>query len=163
MSDRTLLNTGDLSKTVLKGILGQMKKTSEKSKTSQVVQCKEYTWQCRGCKRYGFIPWVRKILWNRKWQPTPVFLPGKLHGQRSLVGYNPWGCKESDRTVQLSIYASPEREALGITLVWGNFLAPDNGPLAFPLPHAFLHSACPPPTQSTPSLRILLSKSELSL
>ena len=76
-----------------------MKKTSEKSKTSQVVQCKEYTWQCRGCKRYGFIPWVRKILWNRKWQPTPVFLPGKLHGQRSLVGYNPWGCKESDMTV----------------------------------------------------------------
>ena len=40
--------------------------------------------------------WVRKILWRRKWQPTPVFLPGKSHGQRSLVGYSPWGRKESD-------------------------------------------------------------------
>ena len=36
-----------------------------------------------------FNPWVRKI----PWQPTPVFLPGKFHGQRSLTGYNPWGCK----------------------------------------------------------------------
>ena len=39
------------------------------------------------CKRCGFDPWVRKIPWRRKWQPTPVFLPGKSHGQRSLVGY----------------------------------------------------------------------------
>ena len=36
-----------------------------------------------------------------KWQPTPVFLPGKFHGQKSLVGYSPWGCKESDMTEQL--------------------------------------------------------------
>ena len=36
---------------------------------------------------------VRKFRWRRKWQPTPVFLPGKFHGQRSLVGYGPWGCK----------------------------------------------------------------------
>ena len=40
-------------------------------------------------------------LWRRKWQPTPVLLPGKFHGQRSLVGYSPWGCKESDTTEQL--------------------------------------------------------------
>ena len=40
--------------------------------------------------------WVRKIPWERKWQPTPVFLPRKSHGQRSLGGYSPWGCKESD-------------------------------------------------------------------
>ena len=44
----------------------------------------------------GFSPWVEKIPWRRKWQPTPLFLPGKSHGQRSLVGYSPWGCKESD-------------------------------------------------------------------
>ena len=44
-------------------------------------------------KRCGFDPWVEKILWSRKEQPTPVFLPGKLHGQRSLVGYNPGGAK----------------------------------------------------------------------
>ena len=41
----------------------------------------------------GFDPWVRKVPWRRKWQPTPVFLPGKPHGQRSLVGYSPWGRK----------------------------------------------------------------------
>ena len=51
------------------------------------------------CRSLGFspwlrrIPWVGKILWRRKWQPTPVFLPGKSHGQRSLAGYSPWGCK----------------------------------------------------------------------
>ena len=38
-------------------------------------------------------PWVRKILWRREWQPTPVFLSGKSHGQRSLVSYSPWGCR----------------------------------------------------------------------
>ena len=41
---------------------------------------------------------VRKIPWRRKWQPTPVFLPRESHGQRSLVGYSPWGRKESDVT-----------------------------------------------------------------
>ena len=42
--------------------------------------------------------WHRKILLRRKWQPTPVFLPGKFHRQRSLVGYSPWGHKELDMT-----------------------------------------------------------------
>ena len=46
----------------------------------------------------GSIPGSGKIPWRRKWQPTPVFLPGKSHGQRSLVGSGPWGCKESDMT-----------------------------------------------------------------
>ena len=40
--------------------------------------------------------------WRRKWQPTLVFLPGESHGQRSLVGYSPWGCKESETTEQLT-------------------------------------------------------------
>ena len=43
-------------------------------------------------RRRGFNPWSRKIPWERKWQLTPVFLPGRSHGQRSLVGYSPWGC-----------------------------------------------------------------------
>ena len=51
----------------------------------------------------GFDPWVEKILWRRKWQPTPVLLPGKSHGWKSLVGYSPWGCKESDTTEQLHL------------------------------------------------------------
>ena len=50
------------------------------------------------CRRFEFDPWVRKIPWRRKRQPTPVFLPGKSYRQGSLVGYSPWGLKESDRT-----------------------------------------------------------------
>ena len=46
----------------------------------------------------GSHAWVRKIPWRRAWQPTPVFLPGESHRQRSLVGYSPWGCKGSDIT-----------------------------------------------------------------
>ena len=43
------------------------------------------------CRKFGFDPWVRKIPWRRKWQPTPVFLLGEFHGQRNLVGYSPQG------------------------------------------------------------------------
>ena len=55
--------------------------------------------------RPGFDLWVGKIPWRRKWQPTPVLLPGKSHGQRSLVGYGPWGHKESDTTKRLHFWA----------------------------------------------------------
>ena len=76
----------------------------------------EYSWSARGVlpsggsalkgsarqgRRCGFNPWVRKIPQRRAWQPTPVFLPGGFHGQRSLVGYSPWSHKESDTTEQL--------------------------------------------------------------
>ena len=54
---------------------------------------------CRGC---GFDPWVGKIPWRRQWQPTPVSLPGKSYGQRSRVGYSPWGHRGSDPTEWLS-------------------------------------------------------------
>ena len=60
---------------------------------------KEFPCQCR---RHWFDPWDRKIPWRRKWWPIPVFLPGRFHGQRSLVGYSPWGQKESDTTEQLT-------------------------------------------------------------
>ena len=43
-------------------------------------------------------PWAKKIPWRSKWQPTPVLLPGKSHGQRSLAGYSPKGHKQSDET-----------------------------------------------------------------
>ena len=52
-----------------------------------------------------FDPWVGKIPWRRKWQPTPVFLLGKSHGQRSLAGDSPWGYKESDTTEWLQCTA----------------------------------------------------------
>ena len=54
---------------------------------------KETTCQCRRCMRCRFDHQVGKIPWRRKWQPIPVFLPGKSQGQRSLTGYNWWGCK----------------------------------------------------------------------
>ena len=50
----------------------------------------------------GFNFWIRKIPWRKNWQPTPVFLPGEFHGQRSLAGYSPWDCKESDTTEWLT-------------------------------------------------------------
>ena len=54
---------------------------------------KEPSCQCRSC---GLDPWVGKIPWRRKWQPTPIFLFGEFRGQRRLVGYSPQGQKESD-------------------------------------------------------------------
>ena len=63
---------------------------------------KESSCQYRKHKGYSFNPWVGKIPWRRKWQPTPLFLSGESHGQRSLVGYNPLGCRESDTTERLS-------------------------------------------------------------
>ena len=55
-----------------------------------VKKKKKTTCQYRRCHRRRFDPWVGKIPWRRAWQPTPVFLPGELHGQRSLAGYSPW-------------------------------------------------------------------------
>ena len=55
---------------------------------------KEPACQYRRHKSHRFDPWVKRIPWRRKWQPPPVFVPGKVHGQRSLVGYSPWGHKE---------------------------------------------------------------------
>ena len=53
---------------------------------------------CLKCGRPRFDSWVGKIPWRRKWQSTPGLMPGKSHGQRSLVGYSPWGRKGSDTT-----------------------------------------------------------------
>ena len=55
---------------------------------------KETTCQCRRCNRLGFNPWVKNNPWRRAWPPTPVFLPEKSYGRRSLVDYDPKGGKE---------------------------------------------------------------------
>ena len=73
---------------------------------------KEPTCQCRRCKRHRFSPWPGKIPCSRKWQPAPVFLPGKYQGQRSLVGYSPWGHKDipdlatKQRSLHVNIHES---------------------------------------------------------
>ena len=61
------------------------------------------------CRRHVFDPWVRKIPWRKKWQPTPVLLPGEFHGQRNLEGYSPWDYKESDMTVWLTHFQRLEK------------------------------------------------------
>ena len=63
---------------------------------------KESACQCKRLRRLEFDPWVRKTPWRKKWQPTPVFLPEKSHGQRSPVRHSPQDCKESGTTEQLS-------------------------------------------------------------
>ena len=70
---------------------------------SGVEECGLFWWlrQQRNfpqCRRPGFSPWIGKIPCRREWLPTPRFLPREFHGQRSLEGYRPWGCKESDAT-----------------------------------------------------------------
>ena len=74
---------------------------------------KESACQCRRHRRRGFSHWVGKIPWRRKWQHTPVFLPGESHGQRSLAGCSLWGHKRVRTellTVSLSTFRSEPRE-----------------------------------------------------
>ena len=81
---------------------------------------------CLQCRRPGFNPWVGKIPWRRKWQSTPVLLPVKSHGQRSLAGCSPWDCKESDTTERIH-FTSLHFKAVSksgfwalILVVWAN-------------------------------------------
>ena len=59
---------------------------------------KEPACQCRRRERHRLDPWVRKVPWERAWQPTLVFFSGEAHGQRIIAGYSPQGPKESDMT-----------------------------------------------------------------
>ena len=68
---------------------------------------KESSCQWSRHRRLGLDSWVEKILWSRKWQPTPIFLLGKFHGQRNLVGYNSRGHKESDTVEWLRTHSHP--------------------------------------------------------
>ena len=88
----------------------------------------ESAYQCRGCRRLRFYPWVGKISWRRKWQPTPVFLPGKSQGQGILASYSPWGPKESDMIEWLStnlwprtLNDEPEVAELDNALLWNQY------------------------------------------
>ena len=63
-------------------------------------------------KRRGIDPWVRKIPWRKAWPPTLVLVPGESQGQRGLVGYSPWGQKESDTAERLSTLACRQQTLL---------------------------------------------------
>ena len=65
------------------------------------------------CRRPGFDPWVGKIPLGKKWQPTPVLLPGKFHEQRNPVGYSPWDSKESDMTKHTHTHTHTDMELVG--------------------------------------------------
>ena len=88
---------------------------------------KEPACQCRRCRGQGFDPWVGKMPWRRKWQPTPVFsLHEKSHGQRSLEGYSPWVANSQTRLEQARTSTNASMGlGLGITLhKWGLELSP---------------------------------------
>ena len=78
--------------------------------------------QCRRCKRLGFDPWAGKIPWRRKWQPTPVFLPWKSHGQRSLAGKSPGVTRVrhdlATKQQQKSHQSKPEAEEYSSGHLW---------------------------------------------
>ena len=82
------------------------------------LSSKETAWQCGRHRRCGFDPRVGKIPWRRKWQPTPVFLSGKSHGQRNLVGNSPRGHKESDTTERLHFHRSEQLRWPGVWRAW---------------------------------------------
>ena len=74
--------------------------------------------QWRSHRRCVFDPWVRKVSYRRKWQPTPVFSPGKSHGQRRLAGYSPKGRKELDTTEWLIMHARRTGESSATNSGW---------------------------------------------
>ena len=87
---------------------------------ADVSEGRESFCQCRRCRICSFSPWVGKIPWSRKWQPRPVSSPGESHGQRSLVGDSPQGCKGPDTTERLSTRPTECRTWLVL-----NYLIPD--------------------------------------
>ena len=82
---------------------------------------KEHACQCRKHKRCRFNPWVRKIPWRKAYQPTPVFLPGESHAQRSLAGYSPQGHSSWTRLKQMHFhYICTDKSKRCITLTCTN-------------------------------------------
>ena len=74
-------------------------------------------------RRSGFSLWIGKIPWRREWEPTPVFLPGESHGQRSLAGYRPWGLKESghDRMTNPGFFVLKKAKQSNLILLFEMF------------------------------------------
>ena len=108
---------------------------------------KEPDCQCRRQKSHGFDPWVGEIPWRRAWQPTPVFLPGESHGQRSLMGYKPWGHRVGHNWVTFTFTFSGKNSTQALTWlvdIWMNHLLPCLSALLDFLPRSehCLHGPC---------------------
>ena len=93
-------------------LLGLPRWHSREKKRKQKPTC-----QCRRCKRCRFNPWVGKIPWRRKWQPTPVIFCVKSHRQRSLLGSSPWDCKELGTTEHSTAAAAVQQIVLEVNLL----------------------------------------------
>ena len=104
---------------------------------------------CLQCRTPRFNLWVRKNSWRREWLPTPVFLPGESHGQRSLVGCSPCGHKESDTAERLTLSLHFQSHGRGP----GQGFRPSTA-LSFSMKLPWAHHFSLPHTQSaSPGLR----------
>ena len=105
------------------------------------------------CRRSRFNPWVRKIPWRRKWQPTPVFSPGKSHGQRSLAGYSPRGYR-----VRHALATKQQQPLIqshdGLELLFSSIMMPFEN-LNMALTHILLMDFCTMPPACFASILIL--------
>ena len=115
--------------------------------------------------RQGFDPWVGKIPWRRAWQPTPVFLPGESHRQRSLAGCSPWGCTKSDIPEHTHI-------AVRVSVFWGSVIlfSVVTAPIYSPTDStwgfcecAVLHRSCLDELYEQPALALFLDSLSSSL
>ena len=87
---------------------------------------------------WNYVPSLLFTWGQRKWQPTPVFLPGEPHGQRSLVGCSPWGCKQSDTTERLHFHFQTMVEVMKIKVT------------SFKIPSMHCYTQCPQPCSRPP-------------
>ena len=108
----------------------KLKNSGRKPGIPRCYDGKESACQCRRLQRHGFNPWVGKIPWKRKWQPTPVFLLGISQGWRSLAGYSPWDRKESGMTEHAYMHISININ-IALDRLWSECLSEYN--LIFPL------------------------------
>ena len=102
-------------------------------------------WQsiCLQCRRHEFDPWIGKILWRRKWQATPVFLPGECHGPRKLVGYSAQGHKELDVTELKRAHAACAILLGQLELMQKGFIVPPKPANIFRIYFVFFGNATP--------------------
>ena len=100
----------------------------------------EFACQCRSHRRLKFYSWVWKILWKIKWEPTPVFVPGKSLGERSLVGYSPWVAKSRTQLSDWAHTHMKRTDVMEVHRLWVHVILPAVWLSLYPaLPIQFIH------------------------